>query len=104
MNSRTERRQEADPPIAELVAEALDDDPLVRRQGARRLALVLEIGEKVLRREIVEVVALRESGQSGFSAALPPPDVGLELTDERAERTTQFDRSAHRVAVPERQL
>ena len=41
------RRQ---PPVAELVAEALDDDPPVGRQGAGRLALVLEVGEQVLGR------------------------------------------------------
>ncbi len=43
-----ERRQDDEAPVAQLVAEALDDDAPVRRQDAGRPALVLEIGDEVL--------------------------------------------------------
>ena len=87
-----------------LVAEALDDDPAVGRQDARRAALVLEVGDQVLGRQRVEVVvALQALG------GLDPPDraafeVGLRLSRERAHRAPELDRPAHRVALPERQL
>ena len=51
-----------EPPVAELVAEALDDDPPVRGQRARRIALVLEVGEQVLGGELVEVVVCSQPG------------------------------------------
>jgi hypothetical protein len=38
-----ERRQDHDPPVAELVPEPLDHDPAVRRQRAGHLALVGEV-------------------------------------------------------------
>ena len=60
------RRQ---PPVAELVAEPLDDDPPVGRQGAGRLALVLEVGEQVLGGALVEVVVL---AQARVAAAARP--------------------------------
>ena len=49
-----ERRQDADAPVAELVAEALDDDRAIVGDGAGRLALVVEVLDQVLRRELVE--------------------------------------------------
>ena len=57
VDSPTERGQDDQPPVAELVAEALDDDAPVRRQGARDLALLLEVGQQVLGGQLVEVVA-----------------------------------------------
>ena len=38
VHARAERREDADPPVADLVAEALDDDRAVRRDGARSRA------------------------------------------------------------------
>ena len=38
-----ERRQDADPPVAELVAEPLDHDRAVVGDGAGRLALIVEV-------------------------------------------------------------
>ena len=61
MDPATERRQQRQPPVAELVAEPLDDDPLVGRQGAGGLALVLEVGDEVLGRALVEVVVLAQA-------------------------------------------
>ena len=58
------RRQHAQPPVADLVAEALDDDRAVARQHARRGLLLAQELEQVLRRERVEVVvgAVRSQG------------------------------------------
>ena len=100
-----ERREQRQPPVPELVAEALDDDALVGRQGAGRLALVLEVGEQVLGGQLVEVVLLaqprlgRRPGPVGAAG-----EVALDLADERAHRRAQLDRPADRVALPERQL
>ena len=57
-----ERRQQADAPVADLVAEALDDDRAVGRE--RREALLLsQERQEVLRRPGVEVVLLAQSGR-----------------------------------------
>ena len=105
MDAAAERRQQHEPPVAELVAEPLDDDPPVGRQGADDLALVLEIGDEVLGRELVEVVVLAAAGRATAApAARAPAEVGLDLADERPERPPELDRPADGVAVPERQL
>ena len=54
MHPAAERRQDADAPVADLVAEALDDDRLVRGDGAGRRLLLAQEGEQVLRRPLVE--------------------------------------------------
>ena len=97
-------RQDAQPPVAELVAEPLDDDPLVGREGAGRLALVVEIGEQVVRGTLVEVVRLAQAGGRGAPALLAAGEVGFELADEGAQRPPELDRPPDRVALPERQL
>ena len=68
----TERRQQHQPPVAELVAEALDDDPPVGRQGAGDLALVLEVGDEVLGGELVEVVVLAQPADAPRSGPRGP--------------------------------
>ncbi len=104
MDSPTERRQERQPPVAQLVAEPLHHHSLVRGEGARGLSLVLQVGDKVLGSPFVEVVMLPQS-LGGIAPALgATPKVGLHLADERPERPAQFDRPAHGVALPERQL
>ena len=104
MDPAAERGQQAQSPVAQLVAEALDDDPLVGRQGARRLALVIEIGEQVGGGSLVEVVRLAQQGRRGGPALVAPGEVRLELADEGAHRAAELDRPADRVALPERQL
>ena len=49
-------RQHAQPPVADLVAEALDDDRAVRWDDARRILLLAQVGEQVRGGERVEVV------------------------------------------------
>ena len=104
VDARPERRQEAQPPIAELVAEALDHDPPIRRQGAGAVALVLEVGDEVLGGERIEVVPLRQPPKRRLPTAVTSRQVALDLADELAEGLAELDRPADGVAVPERQL
>ena len=53
---RAERRQDADPPIADLVAESLDDDRAVVRHRAGDLGLLVEVQQQVGRGTRVEVM------------------------------------------------
>ena len=54
VHALAERRQDADAPVAELVAEPFDDDRAVVGDGAGRLALIVNVLDQVLRRELVE--------------------------------------------------
>ena len=71
---------------------------------ARDLALVVEVGEQVRRRELVEVVRLAQAGVGDGAALRAPREVGFELADEGAERPPELDRPPDRVALPEREL
>ena len=104
MDPAAERGQQAQAPVAELVAEPFDDDPLVGRQGAGRLALVVEVGEQVGGRALVEVVRLAQAGGRHRPALLAAGEVGLELADEGAHRLPELERPPDGIAVPERQL
>ena len=90
---RARRRGEhAQPPVADLVAEALDDDRALARQHARGRLLLAQVGEQVARGALVEVVvALERAG-----VLLDGP------ARERADRLAQLLRAADRVALPER--
>ena len=56
VHARAERREDAHAPVADLVAEALDDDRAVGRDRSGRLRLVVEEREQVLRSALVEAV------------------------------------------------
>ena len=95
MDASTERCQEAQPPVPELVAEALDHDPPVGRQRAGDLELVLEIGDQVLRGQRVEVVALHErlehvggkvDGVPVLELSVAPPERGAHGIDDDSTR------------------
>ena len=79
----------------------------IRRSVGSRpgdLALLLEVGEEVAGGEIVEVVGGLEPGQGARPPRLAVPEVGLGLADEGPDRPAELDRTADRVALPERQL
>ena len=82
MHAAAERRQDHEPPVAELVAEPLDDEAPVRRQRAGDLALLVEVGDEVRRGQLVEVVLLAEPrrerahGPSRRAPARPRPRAG----------------------------
>ena len=96
VHARAERGQHAHPPVAHLVAEPLDDDGAVVRDGAGRLHLLLEVGDEIRRRELVQAHVSAESLQRGLALR------AAERAGERAHRTAQLDRTAGLVAVPER--
>ncbi len=102
MDAAAEGRQEADPPVAELVAEALQDDRPVRRQAARRLAFLDQVGEQVGSRPLVEIVVGPQPGHGRRLGARPAVRLGADFAGERAERPPELDRATHRVALPER--
>ena len=88
-------RVEDDAPVAELVAEPLDDEGAVGGHVPGRLLLVVDEGDEVVRRELVE-------------AADPHPGVCLsdggrgDLTGELADRAAELGGAAEAVALPER--
>ena len=90
---RPERRVDREAPVTELVAEPLDQDRAVVRQGAGRLPLLGEVGEQVRRGARVE-----PGGGQPLLGVLGAE--GADLAQERSERAAQFDRASGGVAVP----
>ena len=60
VHAAAERREDADAPVADLVAEALDDDRAVGRDGAGGVVLLAQEGEQVGGGAPVEVVLVGE--------------------------------------------
>ena len=97
MHLRTEGGVNRHAPVAELITEPLDHDVAVIGDMPGGLALLVDIGEQVVRGPGVEA----RCGHTGSRL------VGTEradLTDELAHGTPQLDRAAQGVALPERQL
>ena len=96
VHARAERREDADAPVADLVAEALDDDGAVRRHGAGRVLLLAEERE--------QVAAARSSSE--YSSREPRERLRLAQRDELArrlaDRLAQLVRPADALALPER--
>ncbi len=93
---RAEGGVDDDPPVAELVPEALDDDGAVVRDMPAGLPLLGEIAQDVARRPVVEP----GGGETGAGV------LGChraDLAQERAERAAQLQGAAELVALPERQ-
>ncbi len=98
VDALAERRQQAYPPVADLVGEAFDHDRAVVGDGAGRLALVLEVRRQVLGGELVQA----ELGPQPADG-----DVVLrrrELAGGCADRASELERAPGLVAVPERHL
>ena len=105
VDARAERRQQADAPVAQLVAEALQHDRAVGRQRAGDRLLLGQVVEQVARRELVEHVLVAQLLLRRVAA----PDAaagGLlaEYARELAQRATELDRPARTLALPERDL
>ncbi len=97
VHARAERREDADAPVAEFVAEALDRDGAVGGQRAGGFALFVQVIEQVARGERVEMVR-RAQPRFRFVARL----LG-DFAHEGAECAAEFDRPARPFAAPERQ-
>ena len=99
MHAAAERRQHADPPVADLVAEALDHDRAVVRQCAGGLALVVQIGGQVAGRPLVQVAeAARTRGLPHGLPQLIGPAHGIALPERHLARHTGSVRDEHPVA------
>ena len=91
VDAAAEGREDAEAPVADLVAEALDDDRLVGGDDAGRLLLLAQVGDEVVGGARVEVVL---GGQLGRLA-------GDRLARELADRPAQLGRAADPVTAPE---
>lgn len=85
-----------DPPVTEFVAETLHDDGAVVRDVAAGFALLVEVGQDVVRRPRVQ--ARGEEAQAGVLLGQ-----GADLAEERAHRAAQLQGAAQLVALPERE-
>ena len=91
VHAAAEGREDAEPPVADLVAEALDHDRLVGGDDAGRRLLLAQVGDEVLGGAAVEVVLLGELLRVGAD----------RLAGEGADRPAELGRAADPVALPE---
>ena len=84
--------EHAQPPVADLVAEPLDDDRLVGWDHPRRGLLLAQVGDQVLGGPPVQVVLGRQLRGLGAH----------RLAGEGADRLAELGRPANPVALPER--
>ena len=68
VHAAAERRQDADAPVADLVAEALDHDRAVGGDDAGRRRLLVQVGQEVVARPLVEVVLVAQPRHADFVA------------------------------------
>ena len=99
MHARAERGQDADPPVAQLVAEAFDDDrPIVRDRAPGGFGLFVDVGDEVPRGALVEPDVLTEPAHHVVAPR------GAELAREPPDRPAELDRSARTGRLPEGEL
>ena len=88
VHARAERREDADPPVADLVGEALDDDRAVVGDRAGRLGLLVEVHAQVRRGPRVEAVGVQPRPRP------PVPVEPAQLAHDAAERAAELERAA----------
>ena len=93
---RAERREHAHAPVADLVAEPLHHDRAVVGHHAGGLGLLVEVGDEVRGRPVVE--------PAGAEPLDRVAGAGAQLAGERADGATELERATGAVAVPERHL
>src|SRR5207302_3977357 len=95
VHAGAERREDADPPVADLVPEALDDDGPVGGDGAGGRRLLVQELEQVPRRPFVERVLRRQSLDRLLRAQRD------ELARGLADLGAELERPPHSLALPE---
>ena len=98
VNAAAERREDADAPVAELVAAALDDDRPVVGNLAGRIGLVCEKAKQILGGTGIEIVLVDEARERCWLRQ------GAQLADHGADAAAEFERTSGAVALPERHL
>ena len=98
VDAASERSVQADAPVTDLVAESLHDDGAVVWHRAGCSGLVVEVGEQVLDRQVVEARTLPKPFRRGVRIE------GAQLAHHLAERGAELDRTAGRVRLPEGDL
>ena len=99
VHPRAERGQDAHPPVAELVAEALDDDrPVIRDRAARGLGLLVDVGDEVPSGALVEPDVFLEAAKGVIAPR------GAQLAREPADRPAELDRPSRAGRLPEGEL
>ncbi len=96
VNTVTEGSEDADAPVAEIVANALDDDGAVIGNNGRYICLVGEEGEEVFGGLSVEVVLADEAADGGIGRKR------AQFADERPDAAAEFEGASGEVAMPER--
>ena len=92
VHAAAERREHAQPPVADLVAEALDDDRAVGRHHARGLLLLAQVGRR----------GSWPRARRGRSRRPAPRGPVHRAAGELADRAAQLRGAADAVAAPER--
>ena len=99
VDAAAERREDADPPVADLVAEALDDDGAVGRDHAGGGLLVVEVVREVGGRQLVEVAEPAGAGRlADGPAELVGPSDPVALPERHPARHARRRRHQHPVA------
>ena len=96
MNAAAEGREHADAPVAELVADALDDDGAVVGDLAGGGFLIGEELEEVFGGVGVEIVFGDEARERGGLGQ------GAQFANQSADAAAEFERAAGAIAFPER--
>ncbi|CAB5001345.1 unannotated protein [freshwater metagenome] len=98
VHGHTERTEDAHPPVADLVAEALDNDRAIVGHRAGGLGLLVQVAQHVASGERVERVIGHQRRRRSRCGQ------GTHFTLEGTQCTAQFQRTSRPVAVPERHL
>lgn len=96
MYAAAEGGENADAPVAEFIARALDDDGAVVGHGTCGSLLIIEEGEQVLSGNGIEVVLRDESRECCGARHF------TQLTDEHSDAEAELKRPTCAVAFPER--
>ena len=98
MDAAPERRQDEDPPVAEIVARAFDEQRAIVGHRFGRPVLISEVLQEIGRRQRIESVITLESRLRLFGLLMS------QLAHQFADRESELDRAAAGLAFPERHL